>query len=270
MTRLTGAVCSAFLLLGVVACGDDSDEAASTTTAPTEDTTTSAADDEPALTQEAIDGFPAREATFANLTYAVSTATITNQDLRSYAEGAEPEPGDTTHLVLGVSVENATARQLESDPDAIRLELDGVELPVVDDFLSDVTGFIGANQTVDGFLAFEVDEDADVDDATLVFGVAPDRPVRLPMTGAGPDSDLPLAVDATGSAEGTGTTNGGTLSFELVGATLFADLPHGDTTSPSLPSSLHVMHTSSVHSAGSATSRPGCSKHTWVSSQSRW
>ena len=232
MTRLTGAVCSIFLLFGLVACGDDSDEATSTTTAPVEETTTSGTEVEPAPDIEAIDGFAAREVTYANLTYSVSTATVTKQSLRSYAEGAEPEPTETSHLVLDVSVENPTARQLESDPDAIRLELGGDELPVVDAFLSDVTGFIGANRTVDGFLAFEVDADASIDDATLVLGAAPDRPVRLPLAGPVPESELPLVVEVTGSAVGTGPTNGGTLSFELLEATLFADLPHGDTTSP--------------------------------------
>lgn len=232
MTRLTGAVCSIFLLLGLVACGGDDDDVAATTTAPTDESTTSAADKGPTLTETPIEGFEERSATFGNLTYVVSSAAVTNQDLRSYAEGSEPEPTETTHLVLEVTVENPTARQIESDADAIRLDVDGDELAVADDFLTDATGFIGANQTVDGFLAFEVDADASIDDATLVFGADPDRPVLLPLTEPVPEQELPLVVEVTGTAVGTGPTNGGTLSFELLEATLFADLPHGDTTSP--------------------------------------
>ena len=41
------------------------------------------------------------------------------------------------------------------------------------------------------------------------------------------------------------------------------------TTSARRPSSPQVMHASSA-SCGSGSSRPGCSKQTWVSSQSRW
>lgn len=230
MTRLRWAACPLVLLLPIAACGDDDDPASATTTAETAPTT--ASDDGPALTEEDVAGFEIREATFGNLTYVLTSAHVTNQDLRTYADQSEPEPTDATHLILDVEVENPTSRQIESDPDAIRLELDGDEIGVADDFLTDATGFVPANETIDGFLAFEIDATADASTAELVFGATPDRPSRLPLSGTVPGSTLPMELDVAGSADGTGPTNGGVLTFELLGATLDDDLPHGDTTSP--------------------------------------
>lgn len=231
MTRSTGIGCC-FLLVLAACGGDDDDSATTTTTAAVVDETTTSTDEGPELSEEPIAGFEAREVTFGNLTYAVADAVVSNQDLRTYAEGSDPEATDTTHLILEVQVENPTSRQIESDADAISFDLEGDEIGVADDFLTEATGFIPANETIDGFLAFEIDPAADVADGEIVFGAAPDRPARLPLTGTVPEPTLPLEVDVTGSADGVGPTNGGVLTFELLGATLHDDLPHGDTTSP--------------------------------------
>ena len=231
MGRIAGSLAAVLLLLGLVACGDD-DEGSATTTTVDDTTTTSEAESGAEVTSSPIAGFDERSVRFANLDYTVTGATVTDQDLRTYADGTDPEPGEETHLILDVEVENSTARQLESDPDTIVLELDGDRAGVADDFLTDATGFIGANETVDGFLAFEVDADAELAGAVVVFGATPDREARLPITGDVDDPDFPIDVDVTGTADGVGPTNGGTLRFELLGAALFDDLPHGDTTSP--------------------------------------
>ena len=243
MTRFAAVAFSALLLSGVTGCGDDDDstaDATTTTTDATTTTTTTTAEpsssttgvDEPTLSDEDVAGFEERDATFANLTYTVVDAHVSNQDLRSYAEGTEPEATDTSHLILDVQVANPTGRQIQSDADAISLEVGEDTAGVADDFLTDAAGIIPANETVDGFLAFEIDVDAPVAEAVLVLGAAPDRTVRLPLTGEAPEPDFPIELTVSGTADGTGPTNGGTISFELLDATLFDDLPHGDTTSP--------------------------------------
>lgn len=231
MTRFVGVACSVTLLLGLAGCGDDDSTAETTTTTAEADSTTTEVD-EPRLSDEQVAGFDERDATFANLTYTVVEARVSNQDLRSYAEGTEPEATGTWHLILDVQVANPTGRQIESDADAISLEVGDETAGVADDFLTDATGFIPANETVDGFLAFEIGVDAPVAEAVLVLGAAPDRRVRLPITGDVPEPDLPIELTVSGTADGTGPTNGGTIRFELLDATLFDDLPHGDTTSP--------------------------------------
>lgn len=232
VTRFAGIGCSLLLLSAIAACGDDDDATADTTTTTAEAVSSTTEADELALSDEPVDGFEEREVTFGNLTYTVVDAHVSNQDLRSYADGAESEATDTAHLILDVQVANPTGRQIESDADAISLEVGNDSAGVTDDFLTDVTGFIPANETIDGFLAFEVEPDAPVDEAVLVLGIAPDRPARLPLTGDVPENDFPVDVTVSGSADGTGPTNGGTIRFELLDATLFADLPHGDATSP--------------------------------------
>lgn len=230
MTRAAGIVCGLLVLSALAGCGDDDDPAATTTTSTT--ATTAVANDELELLEVPVAGFAERSATFANLDYTLLDATVTNQDLRAYADGSGPSATANTHLIVDVRVTNDTARQLESDADAIALELDGRNIGVADDFLSDVTGFIGANQEVDGFLAFAVDPDTAVDDAVIVFGVEPDRTVSLPLTGAVDPDVFPVELALTGAANGAGPTNSGTIAFEVIEGTLFVDLPHGDTTSP--------------------------------------
>lgn len=230
MTRFAGVACFVLLPLGLAACGGDPNPDATTTTAETGSATSGV--DEPTLLDEEVAGFEERDVTFANLTYTLVEAHLSNQDLRSYAEGTEPEATGTSHLILDVQVANPTGRQIENDADAISLEVGDDNAGVADAFLSDATGFIPPHETVDGFLAFEVDVDAPVAKAVLVLGAAPDRPVRLPLTGEAPEPDFPIELAVNGAADGTGPTNGGTIRFELLDATLFDDLPHGDTTSP--------------------------------------
>ena len=229
MTRFAGISYSVLLVLGLAGCGGDDSPQATTTTVEARTTT---GVDSSTLSEERVDGFEERDVTFANLTDTVLDAKVSNQDLRSYAEGAEPEATGTLHLILDVQVANPTGRQIENDADAISLELGNDTIGVADDFLTEATGFIPANETVDGFLAFEVDVDAPVAEAVLVLGAAPDRPVGLPLTGEVPEPDFPIELTVSGTADGTGPTNGGTIRFELLDATLFDDLPHGDTTSP--------------------------------------
>lgn len=221
------------LLLVLAGCGDDdsSPETVTTTTAETT-TSTTAAEPELELVDEAVDGFERREVTFANLTYTVLEAHVSNQELRSYVDGTEPVPSETTHLILDLRVENPTGRLIESDPDAISLEVGGDTSRVADDFLTDATGFIRPNSAVDDFLAFEIADDAAVSDAVLVLGASPDRAARLPLSGDVPASAFPVTFELSGTADGTGPTNGGTIRFELLDGALYEDLPHGDTTSP--------------------------------------
>lgn len=234
MKRIAGTVGVLLLVAAVASCGGDDDDvsAASTTTADVTGETTTTASGQPELRDEDVAGFERRAVVFANLTYSVEAAHVSNQDLRSYAEGTDPEPTTTSHLILDVQVENPTSRQIESDADAIALEIDGTTVGVADDFLTDATGFIPANEAVDGFLAFEIDPSTDPAVAMLVFGAAPDRPAMLPLTGDVPPAAFPVEVAVSGEADGVGPTNSGTIRFELLGATLFDDLPHGETTSP--------------------------------------
>ena len=251
------AVVVAAGVLTVAACGADepvrgsTNEAAPTTEAggddPTTTTTTEAADDDPVVASGSVVslgdhsgddvvtvdlGLDEREITFANLRYVVTGGVLTDQDLRSYRDGTDPEKSDEVHVILDVRVDNETGRQLDSDDAAISLVVDGDRrLPVASSFLWDATGFIRANSTVTSHLAFEVDE-LDLSSAVLTFGAQPDAPASLPLVGEVPDDGFPVEFELSGTATGVGPTNGGTVQFEVVAGDLFLDLPHGLTTSP--------------------------------------
>jgi hypothetical protein len=115
-----------------------------------------------------------------------------------------------------------------------RLEIAGEVFPAIDEmaFLSNLTGFIQANSAVQSFLSFAVHEGVTLAEAVLRVGSPPDRIASLPLTGAVPEPVYPLELDVSGSAEGVGPTNPGTVVFTLLGASLHEDKPHEHSTSP--------------------------------------
>ena len=219
--------------LGATACGDsDTEQPARSTTEPSAATSTTV--DEASPDVRRFDAFEARSVQFGNLVYTLEAVRVTNQTLRSLADDAEPEVGDSHHLVIDVRVSNETGRAIESDDESIGLEVGGDRTPLADAFLSDAVGIIRADTSVESFLAFEVDDADEVDlaSATVVFGTSPDRPARLPLGGDVPEPELPLSFELTGTSTGVGPTNAGPIEFTALDGAAFADLPHGDTTSP--------------------------------------
>lgn len=218
-------------------CGGDDDPVAATASAtaslPTASPSASVVSPRaPELTDVPLEGFTRTGISFGNLGYDVSAAHVTNQSLRSYADGGEPEVTTTSHLILDLTVRNTTARQIESDADAIAVEIGDTRLSVAGDFLTDATGFIRPATEVEDFLAFEVPPGTDLLGAELVLGVAPDRQERQALVGTPVLEAGASPYELAGSATGTGPTNGGTILFEALDAMVSKDLPHGQTTSP--------------------------------------
>lgn len=183
-----------------------------------------------------LTGFQPRNVVFANVELSVTAAHVTNQDLGSYAEGSEPTvDAEGPFLVLDVRATNLLGSTQVDIPDAAFTLLVGETPTSLDQrvsFLSEVPGIISANASVESFLAFPVAEGADLTGAALVVGAPPDRVEMLPLTGPVPEPDYPISEPLEGSAEGVGPTNGGTISFTLLEATLSEDVPHEKATSP--------------------------------------
>lgn len=188
----------------------------------------------PEVVEEPVVGFDERTTVFGNVEYRVSRAVVTNQELRSYAEGADPEvePG-VRYLVVDVMATNTLgSTQVGLDDDQVGLVVDDTRLPLERGFLSDITSFVPASASVDGFLAFALRADDDPSAATLVFGAPPDRLAALPLAGPVPEVGYPINPAVEGGATGVGPTNGGTLVFGLEDALVAIDLPHEQVTSP--------------------------------------
>lgn len=211
--------------------------AATSTTAaptPTEEATTEAA---PRLEIQELAGFQERSVVFSNVEFTVTAVRTSNQRPDSYAAGGEAEVDASQHYAyLDVVATNRMPSSLAEGLDVAdyRLILAGGEVAPVDEmsYLSDITGIIGAASAVDTFLAFEVPADADLSGAALRIGAGPDRPAVLPLTGEVPASDYPSTFPLDGAAEGVGPTNGGTIEFRLIEATLSEDRPHEHSNSP--------------------------------------
>lgn len=230
------AILSFALALTLVACGGGSDDDA-TESGPTTTSTSDPTADQAGGGDEELAGFEPRSVTFANIEFTVTGVKVSNQTLRSYAEGGEPESDpESSHVFLDVTAVNQmSATQTEGlGSEAFKLRLGGEEIDAASDvdFLSDITGIIRPTATVESFLAFPVPSGTDVSGATLLIGVAPDRRASLALTGDVTANRYPLEVDVTGSAEGIGPTNGGTIEFTVLGATLSEDRPHEQATSP--------------------------------------
>lgn len=188
----------------------------------------------PQVVEEAVAGFTERTVVFANVEYTATRAVVTNQQLRSYAEGTDPVVEDgARYLIVDMTATNLLGNtQLGLDDGAIGLQVGDLRLPLEQGFLSDITSFIQPSSTARGFVAFALGETDDPATATLVFGGAPDRVAPMPMTGDVPDLGYPLVTAASGEAAGVGPTNGGTLVFEVQEALVSIDLPHERVTSP--------------------------------------
>lgn len=224
------------LVLALASCSSDSEED-DTATEGAGTTSSTAAARASDLVSEELAGFESRSVTFANVEFTVTGVTVSNQTLRSYAEGGEPDiDTERAHAFLDITAVNRmTATQTQGlGVEAFRLRLDGDEVPAADElaFLSDLTSIIRPAASVDSFLAFPVPSGTDLSDAILLIGVAPDRTASLPLTGEVPPGPFPIEVDVSGSAEGVGPTNGGTIEFTVLGATLSEDRPHEHSTSP--------------------------------------
>lgn len=253
--RLLAVAFTAALLTG--ACGGDADdtaqEPASTETAqatataapsPTpEPTATTEPTPEPTPTsvpvvvEEPVNGFTERTVVFSNVEYTATRAVVTNQELRSYAEGTEPVVDEgARHLVVDVAATNLLGDTLIGLGDeAVGLLVGDTRLPLEQGFLTDITGFVQPNSTTTGFLAFALADTDDPAAATVVFGAAPDRIAPMPLTTDVPDLGYPLITplaSAEAEATGAGPTNGGTLVFRLQESLVSIDLPHEQVTSP--------------------------------------
>lgn len=210
--------------------------ATSTTVAPTptEAVTTEAA---PRLEIQELAGFGERSVVFSNVEFTVTGVRISNERPDSYAAGGEPEVDPSTrYAYLDVVATNGMTSSLAEGLDAAdyRLILGGEEVAPVEEmsYLSEVTGIITAASAVETFLAFEMPADADLSGAVLRIGAPPDRPAVLPLTGEVPTPDYPSTFPLDGAAEGVGPTNGGTIEFRLIEATLSEDRPHEHSNSP--------------------------------------
>lgn len=239
MSKLAGFL-SLAMALALTGCGGST--APSTTTAPPSTTSTSAAttttqDAAPVLQVEELAGFEPRSVVFANIELTVTGVRSSNQDPRSYAAG-DPDPvidEATTYAYLDIRATNLTGgTQIGIGIEAFRLVVAGLEIAPDStmSFLSEVAALIRPNTAVESFLAFPVEPAADLGGATLVVGAPPDRTEVLPLTGPAPAADYPVTVELTGSAEGVGPTNGGTIVFTALDARFSEDRPHENATSP--------------------------------------
>jgi hypothetical protein len=235
------------LLVLVTGCGGTSGEDTTTTTTTTTSqpptttlaatTTTTEVEPEPVLVSEVLAGFEPRRVVFANVEFTITGAMISNQELSSYAESGEPIiDEDNLYVYLDISAQNLmSSTQTEAfGPEIYKLVVDDRELDAASEmsFLSEVAGIIQPNTTVDTFLAFPISDGVELGDAALLIGVRPDRKASLPLTGDVAANPYPIQVELSGSAEGVGPTNGGTIVFTLVDATLSEDLPHEHANSP--------------------------------------
>jgi hypothetical protein len=136
-----------------------------------------------------------RSVRFADMTYTVTHAVVTNATLRSYG-GPEPEPSEDVHLVLHLTVENElNGRVQHFDLDFFKLEsggdtLDAVQVPGQPVFTAQAAG------AVDVLIAFEVAEDFDFAGSTLVVAEPGTEPAPMPLTGTVPASGYPFEVEA--------------------------------------------------------------------------
>ena len=83
---------------GGTGAGETTTTAAAPTTTAASTTTT---ESEPVLVVDELAGFEARSVVFANIEFTVTGVKVSNQGLRSYAEGGEPEIADTYHAWRG-------------------------------------------------------------------------------------------------------------------------------------------------------------------------
>lgn len=192
---------------------------------------------EPVLVWEDLPGFEPRGVVFANVEFTVTGVRLSNQTLRSYAEGGAQEiDEDALYAYLDVTAVNRMTSMMTErlGPGDYKLVVGDQQLDAVDElgFLSHLTGFILANTGVDSFLAFRVDEGVDLADGILLIGSPPDRQASLPLAGEVPAATYPIEVAVAGSAQGASPTNPGTIEFTLLGATLSEDQPHERATSP--------------------------------------
>jgi hypothetical protein len=239
MVSKPGGFLSLAVALALSGCGGPT--AATTTTAPATTTSTTAAttttETAPVLEVRELEGFEERSTVFANIELTITGVRSSNQDPRSYAE-ADPEPvvdESGTYAYLDIRATNLTgSSQIGIGIEAFRLVVAGIEIAPDSrmSFLSEVASLIGPNTAVESFLAFPVEPAADLGGAILVVGAPPDRIEELPLTGPVPAADYPASVELTGSAEGVGPTNGGTIVFTALDATLAEDRPHEHSTSP--------------------------------------
>lgn len=253
--RRVGHTCAGVILVGslLAGCGGDDDAAPAATatpvveatevpTTPPEPTATevpTATPDptptpEPQVIEEAIAGFAEGTVVFGNVEYTATRAVVTNQDLRSYAEGTEPEVDEgARYVVVDVTATNLLgSTQIGLDDDQVGLVVGDIRLPLEQGFLSDITTFVQPAATVRSFVAFALAADDDPAAAAVVFGATPDRLAALPLTAAVTDLGYPIVTPIEGQGVGTGPTNGGTLVFELQEALVAIDLPHEAVTSP--------------------------------------
>lgn len=208
-----------------------------TTTATTDaPETTATTEPAPTLSEEPLDGFEERSVVFGNVELTVTRVLKSNQEPSSYAEGGDPTIAeDATFAYLDIRATNLLTRtQVGLGDEAFALRIDSE--PVLADesmsFLSDITDILQAGSSVDSFLAFPVPEGADLGEGVLVIGSGEDRPEELPLTGPVPEPDYPTTVELTGSAEGVGPTNAGTIVYTVLEATWSEDVPHEDANSP--------------------------------------
>jgi len=218
---------------GGTGAGETTTTAAAPTTTAASTTTT---ESEPVLVVDELAGFEARSVVFANIEFTVTGVKVSNQGLRSYAEGGEPEIADTYHAFLDITAVNRMSSTMNEgfESQTYALDIGGTVVTAADemDFLSDLASFILANTGVESFLAFPVPAGTVLEDASLVIGLPPDRQARLTLSGPIAPAFYPIVIALDETADGIGTTNGGPLEFTVLEVSLTEDLPQEHATSP--------------------------------------
>lgn len=232
------------LLFVISACGGGSDEesAASPTVASTPGGASSVSSPEPTQTPAATATRAAPEPTpteaapvveqressdvprsvrFSDMTYTVTDAVVTNATLRSY-DSPEPEPGDAVHLIVHLTVQNElNGRVQHFNLNFFKLDVagtreDAVQVPGQPSLTAQ------AASATDVLIAFEVEEDLDFADATMVIAEPGTEPASLPLTGAVAESGYPFDIEiASGDQQ---VTSGNPCGTTMVVTTLGAEV----------------------------------------------
>lgn len=180
-----------------------------------------------ALVRDDVTALRTNSVTFKGIDYTVLEGVITNQDPREYAEGAEPEPSDTFHLILSMRGQNDSPRRPSVEVSDFGLVLDDAQEVPPTRLFGTTEAFLapGRGTAADGFLAFEVERDVDLSDAVLQIGRAPDRQALLMLTDEQPAPEFPMVLDVSGEARGVGVTNSGQMRYTLLGGAFHIDNP---------------------------------------------
>jgi len=208
-----------------VACGGGGDDIEDSTAATSTTAEPSEAAESSGLTSAAVDLDLPRSAVYANLEITLRSVTVSNATPGTFLDD-EPQAGDTTYAYFETTVEHEL-----TDP-GDRLAVDTLALELVDGSLVDAEGVdFGSGVAIQPgvanelTVAFPVEDEGDLDGASLVIAEVGRVPARLALVGPPADDPYPVAVAVSGS--GTVDFEGGcgnaVGTFEVTGADLDLD-----------------------------------------------